>query len=282
MIKRLALAIAALAAAGCTPPETATEAPAAETACPPGALCDDFESYAAGAPPAGDWIVDLDDGAATIETARAFSGAQAVRLTSGGDRRAFIAREGAPLFPATNNTFYGRMMVFLESAPQTNVHWTMIEARGHSAQGDEVELRYGGQHPIFAEDGAFAGSQLMANFETPEWYGSGEGPKTDCWRHAAETDLMPTDRWACVAFAFDGARNEMRFWLDGAPVPELTVQGVGQGCVHQPADYPWRTPAFDRINLGWESYQDDPERTLWIDDVALGPEPLACPVGSAP
>ena len=69
----------------------------------------------------------------------------------------------------------------------------------------------------------------------------------------------------------------MRFWLDASPLTDLTMSGTGQGCVHQPATFTWLAPQFKRIDLGWESYQADAARTMWIDDVALGVERLGCP-----
>jgi len=246
-------------------------------ACASGNVCDDFESYAPGAAPAGNWTTDLDHGEAVVDSTRAYSGAHSVRITSGGHHTAFISLQGAPLFPVAHNNLFGRMMVYLEAAPQANVHWTLIEAQGRLADtGDVAELRYGGQHPI-RSNGVFVGSQLMANYETPGWYSTGHGPKSDCWHHADESVVMPEGRWVCVSWRFDGAHDRMRFALDGKPVSSLDVDGVGQGCVHQPASYPWRTPVFNRLNLGWASYQDDSQRRVWIDDVAVGATPQACP-----
>jgi SH3-like domain-containing protein len=34
---------------------------------------------------------------------------------------------------------------------------------------------------------------------------------------------------------------------------------------------------FTKAYLGWESYQQDDGREAWIDDVALGTSPIACP-----
>jgi len=67
------------------------------------------------------------------------------------------------------------------------------------------------------------------------------------------------------------------FWLDGAPLADLTMDGTRQGCVHQPQSFTWLAPEFDRIDLGWESYQADDARTIWIDDPALGTQRLGCP-----
>ena len=71
--------------------------------------------------------------------------------------------------------------------------------------------------------------------------------------------------------------ERLRLWLDGAAVPSLTVAGVGQGCVNQPATFAWTAPTFDRLDLGWESYQADDARTVYIDDVVIATTKVGCP-----
>jgi len=119
----------------------------------------------------------------------------------------------------------------------------------------------------------FVGSQMMANYETPDSY-SGTGPKSDCWKHSTKI-VVPEGRWACAEWQFDGTSNTMRFWLDGAAVDSLTVMGSGEGC--GTATPVWTAPNFERMDLGWESYQQDTARTIWIDDVALSKTRIGCP-----
>jgi hypothetical protein len=69
----------------------------------------------------------------------------------------------------------------------------------------------------------------------------------------------------------------MRFWLDGMPVDSLTMTGTGQGCVNQGASFVWAAPTFQQIDLGFESYQRDDARVIWIDDVALSTQRVGCP-----
>ena len=90
---------------------------------------------------------------------------------------------------------------------------------------------------------------------------------------------MPVGRWACVEWKFDGPNNHMNFWLDGTAIPSLTMNGTGQGCVNQPATPPftWTAPNFDRLDLGWESYQTDGVRTIHVDDVVISKTQVGCP-----
>ncbi len=244
-------------------------------------FCDDFESYPAGSPPAGKWTNNQNGGSVAVDTAHAHSGTKAVKTSadaSTGYRSVMIKLTDASLLPPAGNVLYGRMMFFLESAPTGTVHWTFIDGMGKvPGQSYDAIYRYGGQLPITDSGGAFVGSQLMANYDTPDSYGSPPvGPSSDCWLHA-DKEVVPVGKWSCAEWEFDGPNNSMHFWLDGKALADLTMSGTGQGCVHQDASFEWLAPTFSRIDLGWESYQADDARTMWIDDVALGTERLHCP-----
>jgi len=248
-------------------------------ACAKALFCDDFESHAAQMEPGGAWTVQKSAaGAAAVDTTRAASGKQSVKIgtTAGPGYKSALIGYGEKL-PLQSNVVYGRMMFWLEAAPTNSVHWTFITGRGKvPGQVYSAEYRYGGQQPI-SENGTFVGSQLMANYETPDFYQTPPvGPGTDCWFHA-DKKVVPVGKWACAEWKFDGPKNEMSFWLDGVELPDLHMQGKGQGCVNQPVDYPWTAPTFDKILVGWESYQDDEARTIWIDDVVISEEPIGCP-----
>jgi len=49
--------------------------------------------------------------------------------------------------------------------------------------------------------------------------------------------------------------------------------------VNQPATPPftWTAPNFDRLDLGWESYQIDGVRTIHVDDVVISKTQVGCP-----
>jgi hypothetical protein len=241
--------------------------------CATALFCDDFESYTTGQAPGGKWTRRTNNGSVTVDETQHVSGTKAAKFTTTGtssSKTAFLRMLDASVFPVPNNTFYGRMLFYLESAPTSSVHWTFVQGSGLIAgQTYRAQYRYGGQQPVGD------GNQLMANYETPDSYG-GNGPSTDCWHHA-NGKAVPTGRWACAEWKFDGANNEMRFWLDGAAVEDLTVIGTGQGCVSQAADYPWTAPNFSELEIGWESYQTDSDRTLYIDDVVISTTAIGCP-----
>lgn len=244
-----------------------------------GALfCDDFEAHETGKPPGMMWTQRVKDGAVSVDETQGYSGTKSVKFTTqatSGVKTAFIQFNSDSVFPVMGNAFFGRMMVRLESAPTESVHWTILQATGPvPGQDYRAQYRYGGQHPV--TDGAmFVGSQLMANYETPDSYG-GKGPSTDCWHHANGT-VLPTGKWVCIEWEFNGPMNQMRFWMDGTAIEDLTVTGTGQGCVSQGDGYVWTAPTFSELEVGWEAYQPDEARTLFIDDVAIGTTRIGCP-----
>jgi len=226
-------------------------------------ICDDFEAYTG--QPAAPWKVSTNQGTVAIDTTRSTSGKQSVKFSTTGAnnyQRAFIGLEGAP-FPIAGNAFYGRMMIYATSAANDGVHWTMIEADGPVAAQSitNAQVRYGGQQM----------KTLMANYDST-------GKKSDCWQHSATK--MPEAQWACVQWYFDGKTNTQKFWLNGMAIDDLTVVDYGTGCVDHSTGDKWFFPQdFSKAYVGWESYQKDDAREVWIDDVAIGTQAIACPTG---
>jgi hypothetical protein len=244
--------------------------------CATARFCDHFESYPEGSPPGGMWKIDTKLGAVTVVTEQHFGGGKAVKFTTpaSSDSKTAYMRLAESVFPIPGNAYYGRMMFLLESAPAASVHWTFIQAGGVvQGQNYHALYRYGGQQPVPLEGSV--GNQLMANYDTPDSY-SGIGPASDCWFHADKV-VVPVARWTCAEWLFDGQNDTMRFWLDGVAVDSLTMQHTGQGCVAQPAAYEWQAPNFADLELGWESYMPDGERTLYVDDVVISTERVGCP-----
>jgi hypothetical protein len=256
---------------------------AAADACATALFCDDFEKYTVGQAPGAPWSRQVTSGStAAIDSSQFHSGSKSVMFVAAagsGSKTAYIRLMSSSVLPVMPNMFYGRMMFRLAAAPTGDVHWTFLEGSGLVAgQTYHALYRYGGQHPIM-NGSTFVGSQLMANYETPDSY-SGVGPGSDCWQHANKV-VVPEGKWSCAEWQFDGTSNTMRIWLDGAAVDSLTVTATGMGtdsgCGKQPATYVWTAPTFDRMDLGWESYQADSARTIWIDDVVLSKTKVGCP-----
>ncbi|MFO0617741.1 MAG: hypothetical protein U0414_34425 [Polyangiaceae bacterium] len=225
-------------------------------------LCDDFEDDTIGQAPGAPWSVATNNGAVAIDGTHAHSGSRAVKVATGAGqyKQAFFATEGAPAFPIAGNIVYGRMMIYMDATANDGVHWTMIQGSGPLAGHDGVTsfYRYGGM---------WAG-KMMANYET--W-----GLSTDCWNNSEA--VMPTGKWTCMEWKFDGPANDMHFWLDGKEISDLHVQDQGMGCGGHDLGDQWLAPTFEKMWLGWESYQNDDAREAWIDDVILDDAPIGCP-----
>lgn len=241
-------------------------------------LCEDFEEAGVGSPPAG-WLATINGGTIAVDTTRARSGVHSVRFSAAaatGYRSLLMGWQRS--LPTSTNLVFGRMMFWLDSAPASSVHWTFVDGYGLVPDaGYHAVYRYGGQLPLTAADGGFLGSQMMANYDTPDSYNATpSGPPSDCYQHA-QGRVVPVQAWTCLEWEFDGTTDTMRMWIDGAEAPDMTVLQTGTGCVQQPAGFEWTAPRFQRIDVGWESYQADDARTLWIDDVALATSRIGCP-----
>jgi hypothetical protein len=70
------------------------------------------------------------------------------------------------------------------------------------------------------------------------------------------------DTWYCLEFSYDGPGQEIRVFVDGAEVSALHSTD-------------WGSYDYKIFKLGFEKYHGD-NKTLWYDDLALGPARLNC------
>jgi hypothetical protein len=234
-------------------------------------VCDGFEGATAGGAPAAPWKVEVNGaGTVSVSTTRAFRGTNSVKITTptAAYQKAYLVTNGAPLFPAAAGALYGRMMVWLEGDTQAagnNVHWTLIQASGPVPSETNVNAfyRWGGQ-----SQAGNPPNDIMANYDTT-------GKATDCWDHSKTR--TPLDKWACWSWKFAGANNELQLAIDGVDVADAHVVNKGEGCLGNGLAGVWAAPTFTKASLGWESYQQDPGHTMYLDDVILDDKPVACP-----
>lgn len=244
--------------------------------CDTALYCDDFESYDSA--PNGKWTLRTTSGSIAMDTTEHVSGTKSVKLSTqaASSATAMLRLQDASMLPPPGNLLYGRMMLYVESVPTQSVHWTIIDGFGVVPnQTYHALYRYGGQMPI-TQGSTFVGSQMMANYDTPDWYSDKSTPGSDCWHHARGR-VIPVAKWTCVEWKFDGPNNGMKLWLDGTAATDLTIAGTGDGCVNAAANFTWTAPSFSAIDVGWESYQQDDARSVYVDDVAVSTTRIGCP-----
>lgn len=224
--------------------------------CEPGNVCDGFE-YAEGAG-FGSWQQNGTNGSLKVDKTHVFAGAQSVQIVSepGASKRVQLERTGAPLFPAPGNVLWGRVMAYAHGLPgmsdkeNKNVHYDLIQASGEQP----------GEYRVAGMGG------VLLNYEPHDCYFGTSKP-------------IPQDKWACWEWLFDGEKNVIEFYIDGAQ--QARIENKGQGCVDGTSSV-WEAPTFSELRIGWVNYQSKAETTtLWLDDFVAGPERIGCPEASA-
>jgi len=231
-------------AGGAAPP--GADGPACGTA----KICDDFESYTTPTNLAP-WTTTVQAGSVTADGTHAYSGKQSVLIhaNAGANSRAQINRTGSPLFPANPNLFWGRMMVYMTALPASSVHYDNVQGDGQGT----------GQYRI----GGMGG--ILLNYEPH-----------DCYDHIAP--MLPQNKWSCWQWLYDGTKNTIEFYVDGKL--QAKVVNTSQGCVDGTSSV-WAAPMFNAVHLGWVNYQATTAPVdLWLDDVALGTDQIACPTAT--
>jgi len=224
------------------------------TACRAGYLCDGFEGTDLGM-----WM-KTGDGAIQPDMTHVFAGSKSVQFVSepGGNKQGQLERSGAPLFPLAGNKMWGRVMAFAKALPgmsdkeNKNVHYDLIQASG--ADPAVGEYRVAGMGGV------------LLNYNPHDCY-------------FGTQKAIPTDKWACWEWLFDGEKNVIEFYIDG--VQQARIENKGQGCVDG-TDSVWQAPTFSELRIGFVNYQSKAETTtLWLDELEVGPERLTCPTPTA-
>ena len=253
------------AAADDAAPEASTDGGSSDAAatnaeCPRGALlCEDFEAYATATDFTAAWKPATTAATMTVDTSKAWKGTRALHIKAdAGTPSAVIVKEGAPLFPIAGNVMFGRVMMWLTATPSGSYHWNTIQAAG-TIPGSTQWGKYGW--------GGQAGTVLAGYTVRDTPNGSAI---IDCSKPSAMP--FPDQRWVCIEWAFDGDKNEMHMWFDGALLADADIVGMGTRCVNS-ADLnkPWTGPTFSNLTIGWQQYQGSTgPLELWLDDLAIG------------
>ena len=206
------------------------------------------------------WVPRINGaGSFELSTAQKHGGLQSLHPKRNNGYSTLLAIEGAPIFPAPNNTFYGRV-------------WLRVSGSGSTG-------KLSTQHLIWMEAGD------VTNDTHEVRIGANLGYFQVNLFHNGEVDLrapdaaLTVDAWHCVEFEM--GTDDLEIWLDGLHIDALSTKNwveVGQGNGGVQASSPmsnW-SPTYAAFRLGWELSSGDDNGDIFYDDVALGHERLGC------
>jgi hypothetical protein len=188
-------------------------------------------------------------GMLTIDTSRKHSGNSSLRVQCNNAYSTLIAKEGAPIFPAPNNTYFGRVWFYVPAPLPTD-------------------------HVIWLESGVVANDQHEVRIGMHLGYG-----QINLWQNG-EVDIreptapMRPDAWICLEFRM--GPDVLEIWMDGARVDGLSTTNwvaANQANGNQTPRSNW-SPMHAAFRLGWELNGNT--REIWYDDVALGHARIGC------
>lgn len=217
---------------------------------------DDFEAATLGTA----WVPRINGGGSfELSTAQKHGGAQSLHPKRNNGYSTLLAVEGAPVFPAPNNTFFGRVWLRVSGSPSTSKLSTqhLIWMEAGEVTNDTHEIRIGANLGYFQVN-------LFHNGEVDL---------------RAPDAALTLDTWHCVEFEM--GPDLLEIWLDSQHVDALSTKNwveVGQGNGGVQASSPmsnW-SPTYAAFRLGWELSSGDDNGDIFYDDVALGHARLGC------
>jgi hypothetical protein len=204
--------------------------------------CFDFEDQMPGQPPSSpDFKVETTGGSLTTDTSKAFSGTKSILIK---------ARTGTT-YPGNNlvfsgiekllpdNDLHGRVMMWMTNTPG-DAHWDSV-----------IGASAGGAEPLYVLGGMF--KRFMAVYHPG-----------DTAQDSATA--FPTGTWACIQWEFSGkgGKNLHKVMLNGMV--------VNNGITER-----WPAPTFSHLRVGHRHFSSTVTVDLWLDDLAFGDQPIACP-----
>jgi hypothetical protein len=240
------------------PPPPAAPPPVAAAGCGAGAIfCEDFEALAVGtATGTNSWRPD--GGTLSIDSQVA-QGSRSLHLQPNGGQ---FSRIVLTSFAPSNNSFFGRMKVFVQQFPTAPAfsHFVLVEVTGNS--GERVRP-IGGQ---FIPEG---------NGPSTYWGVGADGGATGDWTQWQPRVLTENARWICMEWQMSAADNSVHVFIDGTERPELGVSTNSNGG----SGAPFTFPTFNNIWLGWWNFQGGTtpaQFNVWLDDIVLSSERVGC------
>lgn len=211
-------------------------------------FCDDFEQQTAGMPPTGAFTLDAKAGSIVVDSTKAYSGTKAIHLTTP-KPGATTMLQFTKQFPF--NDLYGRGMFYLTNIPTANpstgIHWDIVYSYSQNNEQWEIGGMFG---------------KFMFVVDPPD--------------HAITSVAFPTGKWFCLQWEYKyggvGIDNTFVAKMDSA------VLDKGQFTGADPSGMKWVAGPWRSLNVGWTGYgSSDIDMEMWVDDLAFGDQPIACP-----
>ena len=237
-------------------------------------LCEDFER---GSLDPAVWTVQGQ--APSIDAAHFARGSKALHVKVVGGQSTHVIEKKT--FRALNDTYYGRVFVYLKSAPVPNgsfvySHWTLLAAAG-DGPGSGGEIRLGGQLQGGINRWG-VGTDNRTPTGTGDWTNIDQDPAPD-----GKPSHIPTGTWMCIEWLHAGPdANQTKFWWDGVEhtsiATTLTEHGTKLARGSATAGMgDFVLPNFTNLWIGWQAYQGSNETfELWIDEIAIDHSRVGC------
>jgi len=213
-------------------------------------ICEDFESTAEGAVPAG-WTKH---GAATVAADQAARGKHSLKIAAAasGERRIYVDAT------RLGSGHWGRIFYRVElPVPTVFVHSTMVGLEGVGPTRGNEEVRV-----VDTVKDASGKHQFLYNVQ-PSGSEFGKGSPYN-WTFDG--------KWHCAEWHIDAPTQSYHFYFDGTEVTSIAVNnGPGK---YDGSDIPI---SFTQVHVGWNNYQSAaPGFVAWIDEVALDANRIGC------
>jgi chitodextrinase len=189
------------------------------------------------------------------------SGSKALYVSGANDSKRYIYRDLEGFTEGSERLyvrFYLRSSEYLGNRADQSVNHNHFLAISNGDVYNEKEIRIG---------------EMKGALGVNESVSDALVPKYEYWWGKIATPRMNADTWYCVESAFlnDGARSELRVWVDGELVTDIS----------EPTDFHSNVPAkwlngrFGRVNIGWASWGTYANE-VYFDDIVVATERVGC------
>lgn len=237
-------------------------------------FCDDFEANTLGSTPQG-WMPDIAAGTVAVGSAPPPSGVAGAAPSIGTKAVHLVSSNTARILKSitfTPNAFFGRARLWFKSFPAPAGHWNVLLGWGY-APGSQKQVADQNWYEI----GGGGGNGRLSTFYLSSRTGIDGKPCCDCCLACGNGPApLPVQKWTCVEWQMDGVKNEIRFWVDGTPIDQLTIDQTTFTQSSCGAN-PWIAPIFERMDIGWQQLPAGTgSMEMWVDDVALDAQRIGC------